>query len=119
MIYKICRINKMGLLEIIRQNEQQELMDRLAARSVVLDAELISVVSSIIDDVRARGDRALIDYTKRFDKVELTQLRVNEEELRRCAERVDERVLRALREAISNVTTFHERQLEESWTISR
>ena len=102
----ICRINK------------TELVRRLAERSSVLDAELMRVVESIIDDVRKRGDEALIDYTARFDKVELKQLRIGEEELRRCAAGADERVLRALREAIENVREFHARQVEESWTIN-
>src|SRR5678815_2240138 len=102
----ICRINKM------------ELVGRLAARSVVFDAELMKVVGAIVDDVRARGDEALIDYTARFDKVELKELRVSDEELRRCAANTDERVRSALREAIENVREFHERQVEESWTIN-
>lgn len=95
-----------------------ELVERLARRSVALDTELMSVVGAIIDDVRARGDAALIEYTARFDKVELKELRISEEELRRCAARTDERVRRALREAIENVREFHERQVEESWTIN-
>ncbi|HYV13256.1 MAG TPA: histidinol dehydrogenase [Pyrinomonadaceae bacterium] len=103
---------------MIRRINKTELVGRLAARSVALDAELMSVVGSIVDDVRARGDEALIDYTARFDKVELKQIRVSDKELRRCAAGVDERVRRALREAIENVREFHERQVEESWTIN-
>ena len=95
-----------------------ELVKRLAARSVALDAELMRVVTSIIDDVRVRGDEALIDYTKRFDRVELKQLRIGEEELRRCAAGADERVRGALREAIENVREFHQRQVEQSWKIT-
>ena len=89
----IPRVNKM------------ELVQRLAARSVALDSDLMSIVSSIIDDVRARGDKALIDYTARFDKVELkqSQLRISEDELKRCAVGVDGRLWRALREAIETV----------------
>src|ERR1044071_2485168 len=102
----ICRVNKM------------ELGRCLAARSVVFDQELMSVVGAIVDDVRARGDEALIEYTARFDKVELKELRIREEQLRRFAEGVDERVIVALREAIRNVRVFHERQVEESWTIN-
>src|SRR6185437_14994637 len=102
----ICRIKK------------TELLERLARRSVALDAELMRVVQSIIDDVRARGDEALIDYTARFDKVELKELRIGEEELRRCAAGADERVRDSLREAIGNVREFHQRQVEESWTIN-
>jgi histidinol dehydrogenase len=93
-----------------------ELVERLARRSVALDAELMSVVGAIVDDVRARGDAALIDYTARFDKVELKELRISEEELRRGAAPVDEGLRRALREAIANVREFHERQVEKSWT---
>ena len=102
----ICTINKM------------ELVERLASRAVALDAELMSLVGAIIDDVRVRGDEALIDYTARFDKVELKQLRIGADELKRCAAGADERVRRALREAIENVREFHERQVEASWTIS-
>ncbi|HEU4834643.1 MAG TPA: histidinol dehydrogenase [Pyrinomonadaceae bacterium] len=102
----ICRINKM------------ELVERLAARSVVFDGELMRVVEAIIDDVRVRGDEALIEYTARFDQVELKELRISEEELRSCAARADERVRSALREAIENVREFHKRQVEESWTFN-
>ena len=95
-------------------------MKHLAARSVVIDAELLRVVSSIVDDVRARGDRALIEYAARFDGVDLkaSELRIDEQQLRGTAERADKRVIDALREAIRNVRVFHERQLEESWTIN-
>jgi histidinol dehydrogenase len=103
---------------MIPRINKTELVERLAARSVALDAELMSVVASIIDDVRARGDEALFDYTLRFDNVEVKHLRVGEDELRLCAVGVDESVRRALREAIENVRAFHERQIEKSWTIS-
>ncbi len=106
-------------MKIIRQTEWREFAKHLAARSVTLDTGLMKVVSSIIDDVRVRGDKALIDYTRLFDKVELgrSELRVGAKELRRSAEQVDKRVLGALREAIKNVRAFHERQVEESWSF--
>jgi histidinol dehydrogenase len=106
------------VLKIIRENERQSFLDHLAARSVALDAGLMSEVAAIIDGVRARGDRALLEYTTRFDKMELAHLRIGGGDLRRCAESADQRVLSALREAINNVRAFHERQLEQSWTIS-
>lgn len=110
----------MSLLRIIRQAERQGFLNYLAARSVALDADLMRAVGSIIEDVRARGDEALISYTALFDKIELTQseLRISADQLRRFAEGVDERVVVALREAIRNVRAFHARQVEESWTIS-
>ena len=112
--------DKMSSLRIIREAELKRFCDHLAARSVALDAESMKLVASIIDDVCARGDRALIEYAARFDNVELTpvDLRIGEDQLRRFAERVDERVVLALREAIRNVRAFHQHQLEQSWTIT-
>ena len=108
------------MIRIVRRAEIVELLSRLAARSVAFDAELLGQVSGIIDDVRRRGDAALLDYTKRFDGVQLdaADLSVRDETLRDSAARVDKDVLAALRLAIENVRVFHERQREESWEIS-
>lgn len=111
------------MIRTVRQNERDalnEFLKRLEARAVAFDPELMRVVSTIIDDVRARGDEALIDYTARFDglQVKASDLRIDEETLNASADKVDTRVLAALREAIRNVRTFHGRQLEQSWEIA-
>ena len=108
----------MSVIRILRHTEAGELLSRLAARSVAFDAELLAQVSDIINNVRQRGDAALVDYTRRFDGVELEGLRVSEATLRNSAAQVDEEVLAALRLAIENVKAFHERQLEASWEFS-
>ena len=110
-------------MKIFLPNERSVLqpwLDHLVSRSVALDAGLMTLVGSIIDDVRARGDEALIHYTARFDRVELkkSDLRIGREELQRYSAGVDEAVQRALREAIANVRAFHERQIEKSWTFN-
>src|SRR5688572_9787951 len=112
----------MSLLRTIHKGDAvalKELLSHLASRSVALDADLMKSVASIIEEVRVRGDEALVDYTSRFDHVDLKQseLRINADELHRLAETTDQRVIAALREAITNVRTFHERQVEGSWTI--
>ena len=108
------------MIRIIRQAEVSDLLSRLAARSVALDSELLAQVGAIIDDVRKRGDEAVIEYTRRFDGVEINTagLRVTEEMLRESAAKVAPDVLDALRVAIENVRVFHERQREESWEIT-
>lgn len=108
------------MIRILRVSEVDELMSRLAARSVVLDSNLLAQVASIIDDVRVRGDEALIEYTRRFDGIELqpAELRVSEDALRDSAVQIDDATLAALRVAIKNVRAFHERQMEQSWEIS-
>lgn len=108
------------MIEIIRSQEKERLAARLQAirdRNVALDDALVSEVAAIIRDVRTRGDAALIEYTARFDGVQLraSELRVPEDTLHRSALRVDSFVLECLREAIQNVRAFHEHQKEESW----
>jgi len=111
------------VIEIIRSHEKERLAARLQVirdRGVAPDGALVSQVAAIIRDVRTRGDAALIDYTARFDGMQLraSELRVPEETLRRSAQRVDSFVLESLREAIRNVRAFHECQKEESWEIT-
>lgn len=102
------------------KDQIENVLARLAARSVALDSELLAQVSAIIEDVRQRGDEAVIEYTRRFDGVEVNAgaLRVTEEMLRQSAERVEPQIVAALRVAIANVKTFHELQLEQSWEIT-
>lgn len=109
------------MIRVIRQTERdalEDMLERLEARSVAFDPELMNVVSAIIANVRSRGDEALIDYTARFDGVELNELRIDEQTLSRSADKVDRRMLEALREAIGNVRAFHEHQVEQSWEIA-
>lgn len=111
------------MIEIIRSKEKQRLAGRLQAigeRNVAFDDSLVSEVAAIIRDVRTRGDAALVDYTARFDgmQIQASELRVPEDTLHRSALRVDPFVLESLRVAIQNVRAFHEHQREESWEIT-
>ncbi len=108
------------MIEIIHSSEierRREKLRRISSRNVAFEIGLLTDVTKIIEDVRERGDAALIEYTRRFDGLSLQpkELRVTEESLRRSAERVDARVLEALREAIKRVRAFHEHERMESW----
>jgi histidinol dehydrogenase len=111
------------IIEVIRSQERERLalkLRRIHDRNVALDDELMTEVAAIIREVRTRGDAALIDYTARFDGVQMrsSELRVSDETLHRSALRVGSHVLESLREAIRNVRMFHEHQKEESWEIT-
>jgi histidinol dehydrogenase len=106
------------VLEVITDSQaRREKLARIKERSVAADAGLAGAVAEIIEEVRRRGDAALLDYTARFDGVRLRacELRVEEPALRASAARVDSRVLEALRASIRNVRAFHERERAESW----
>jgi histidinol dehydrogenase len=74
-------------------------------------------VQGILQDVLERRDRAVCDYTKRFDEYELIPelMRVPEEHIREYATGADDELVEILRKAIRNIREFHERQVEESW----
>ena len=111
-----------AVIEIIGSHDKERRtakLERIRERNVTLDPDLMSQVGSIIDDVRGRGDAALIDYAARFDGyvMQASELRIGENELERIAANIDANVLEALREAISNVRRFHEHERQESWEI--
>jgi len=110
------------VIEVISSRDKDRLVDtleRIRGRNVALDGHLLSEVSAILQDVRAHGDAALIEYAARFEGCVLqpAELRVDEEALRRIASRVESRVLEAIREAIRRVRAFHELELPQSWMV--
>ena len=74
-------------------------------------------VRAILEGVKARGDKALIEYTKRFDGVDLSpsQLWVSREEIEEAYEKVPREDMEALRVASERIESFHRRQLVNSW----
>lgn len=74
-------------------------------------AELNSVVDGVLADIRERGDEAVRDYERKFDKVELQSLKVSEKEMDEAESLVSEELKSALRLAHKNISAFHEAQL--------
>ncbi|MFV0402785.1 MAG: histidinol dehydrogenase [Bacteroides graminisolvens] len=80
-------------------------------RRPALDTEnLFDTVRSIIDRVKAEGDKAVLDYEARFDKVELASLAVTEEEMQEAVEAVGVELKAAIYLAQRNIETFHAAQ---------
>lgn len=73
------------------------------------------IVQDIIQSVKQQGDQALYDLTKRFDGVELDDLKVTVEELQLAEERLGEEYIAIMKEAAENIKVFHEKQVRNSW----
>ncbi|MEO0136503.1 MAG: histidinol dehydrogenase [candidate division WOR-3 bacterium] len=71
----------------------------------------ISLVRSIVNEVKNFGDRALNKYTKKFDKVSVSNFRVTPAELRKAAHSIDKHLLQALTRAKENIEKFSRAQL--------
>jgi len=79
------------------------------------DADVDEAVAAIIADVAARGDAALVDYTKHFDRVTLTAntLRLSPNEIAEAAARAPDETVAALRLAAERIESFHRKQLPQ------
>lgn len=89
--------------------ESQRLLDRVGGIQDVTEA-----VSSILNDVRRKGDDALRQYTKQFDGVDIDNIEVDRETIKAALDAVDPDLLEHLRTAADNIRTFHQAQLGES-----
>lgn len=76
-------------------------------------------VAAILEDVRRRGDAALVDYARQYDHAELTPatFRVPPADIAAAAGQVDAGTRRAVRAVVRHVTSFARRSLPESWSF--
>ncbi|MBQ2877088.1 MAG: histidinol dehydrogenase [Clostridia bacterium] len=81
-------------------------------------ANVSEIVTDIISNVVNRGDEAIFEYSKRFDKAELSALEVTEDEIDEAFSAVDPEFIGILKEALINITDFHSRQWRGSFIIN-
>ncbi len=101
--------------------EGREIIEALQDRFQLADDNCQRTVSGIIEQVRSRGDAALVEYTRQFDSPEFRaeQLRVSGDELATAYELVDDDFRDTLELAIDRISDFHERERQESWMTTR
>jgi histidinol dehydrogenase len=101
--------------------EGQKILARLGDRFELADAACQRAVTEIISAIRTRGDEALLEYIRRFDAPEfrLDQLRVSDREMHEAYSRIDDDFRETLELAIERIYSFHEREKEESWVVTR
>ncbi len=99
MIREISKLNEAELKQILKRE--------LALESV------FEGVEKILMDVKKNGDAAVKKYTKKFDGVDLKQIKVQRWEIDRAVETIDLKVRKSLEEAAANIKVFHQKQLAE------
>lgn len=101
-----------------RAAEFRSQLQDLLAFETSQDPEVDARVAAILDDVKHRGDAALIEYTQRFDGVDansMAQLEITQEQLREAFERLLPQQKDALQAAAARVRRYHEHQKASSW----
>ena len=103
-------------MEIIKYPEYTE-WKNISKRATMDVSTLFDTVRQVLDDVRINGDAAIRKYEKQFDKVDLTNLLVSEEEIAEAESLVSEDLKQAIRTAKENIETFHASQRFEGKKI--
>ena len=102
------------MIKIMKYGEISE--DEIFAR-VTPQFDVSGIVSGILADVKANGDKALLSYTEKFDGAKLDSLAVTKEEIDEALGLVEPEFLKILKTAAENITKFHKLQVRKPFVI--
>jgi histidinol dehydrogenase len=78
----------------------------------------LSVVKNIISEVKNRGDHAVREYTEKFDHTNLESFSISQEEIDEAYRLVDQEIIPIIKEAATNIETYHLKQKRPSWMMT-
>ncbi len=96
-------------------------LGKLLAFEATADELLENTVAKILADVRQRGDEAVLEYTRKFDRLPLADaaaMELSRDELRAAFDALTDDQRLALEQAAMRVTAYHEKQVQTSWSYS-
>lgn len=101
----------------LNNDTKKSILDDLLKRSPNNYGQFEATVNEIIDRVRTEGDKAIFDYTLKFDKFQLTaeNIKVTRAEIEEAYTKLDANLIEVIKESAENIRTFHTKQLRNSW----
>ena len=90
----------------------------ILSRPTLNTATLRDTVLQVLGDIREKGDKAVIEYEEKFDKVKLASLEVTEEEFAEAEKATDSTLKKAIGKALENIRTFHASQKFEGQKVT-
>lgn len=105
----------------LTENTKKNLLKDLLKRSPSSYGTYEQTVSEIVNNVKENGDKAVFDYTEKFDHFALNSgnIRVTEEEIKEAYKEIPEDLIEVYRQSAANIRTFHEKQLRQSFIETR
>lgn len=105
----------------LNENTKHNLLEDLLKRSPNSYGEFEQTVNDIIAQVREKGDEALFSYTEKFDrcKIDKNTIRVTDKEIQEAYEQVSPQLVAVMKNSAANITSYHEKQLHNSWFTSQ
>jgi histidinol dehydrogenase len=106
-------------MKIIKSKKQiDSFLAVLRNRASGIDESIINDAKAILSDVRKKGDAAVLRYTKRFDGISGTSLKLSKSDITRSAKKAEAGIIEALTVSADRIRKFHEKQKERSWSFS-
>lgn len=105
-------------IDKIRQEDIEKLLVRLRQRTGDELEEVSRLVGNIIKEVRTKGDRAVFEYTKKFDGVTLDRLEIDKNTISNAVRYLRPELVLSIKKAADNIRKFHEKQKVNSWFLS-
>ena len=104
------------MLEIIEL--KQEDFSKYTQRIQMNSSDVIQPVQEIIANVCENKDKALHDYTMKFDKADISDFKVPVETIKQSVENISPKLRKALEDAAENISKFHKAQIPSDWTMT-
>lgn len=103
------------------ENSKQNILEDLLKRDPNHYDSYASTVQEIVDAVKTDGDKAVFEYTKRFDGADIHagSIRVTEEEILEALTLVEPSLLEVMKKAMNNIRDYHQMQVQHSWFDSK
>lgn len=106
-------------MKLVKLNEEvkKEVLKELSERSHSGNDDFTAVVDEILGNVRANGDKAVFEYTKKFDGADISKdnFIVSKEEIDEAYEKVDKKLIEVIRKSLQNIKSYHERQVRQTF----
>lgn len=96
-------------------DEISKYREMIAARGTQEDSEVINSVMNILSNIKCNGQGALVEYTKKFDGIELADFKVKSCEIEEAIKRVDQDFIKAIKKSIENISYYHSKQIRNSF----
>lgn len=107
------------MISVIKNSDSEgkRLIEALLSRSQLEYGNVQEIVNDIISNIKANGDKALFEYTKQFDKFDVSadNILVTEEEIKEAYSLVDAELLEVIKKSAKRIADFHEKQKINSW----
>ena len=112
--------NDMRIVKLTKESKSN-ILENLLKRSPNSYGKFESAVADILANVKSRGDDALFEYTRNFDKADInpSNIVVTQEEIDEAYSLVDDKLLDVIRKALVNIRDYHEKQKQYSWFDSK